>query len=99
MITAESIAIIVANFSIIIPEIAEYIKYEQIPIIAVAIIGFITNFENVKSNFIVFLSAVIAIVNATTWHTTDAIAAPFTPISGIGTKIKFNINFTMTPAS
>ena len=34
--------------------------------IAVAIIGFITNFENVKSNFIVFISEVIAIEKATT---------------------------------
>ena len=67
--------------------------------IAVAIIGFITNFENVKSNFIFFISAVIAIENATTWQATDAHAAPLTPISGIGTKIKFKINFTITPAS
>ena len=36
---------------------------------------------------------------ATTWQATDAQAAPFTPISGIGTSIKFKINFTITPAS
>ena len=40
-------------------------KYEHIPIIVVAKIGFITNFENVKSSFIFFLKAFIAIVNAT----------------------------------
>ena len=74
-------------------------KYEQIPIIAVAIAGFITNFEIVKSSFIFFISEVIAIVNATAWQATEAHAAPFTPIDGIGTKIKFNINFTITPAS
>ena len=34
----------------------------------------------------------IDIVNAIAWQATDAIAAPFTPIDGIGTKIKFNIN-------
>ena len=74
-------------------------KYEQIPIIVTAIIGLITNCENVKFNFIFFLKAVIAILNATTWHATDAHAAPFTPISGIGTNIRFNISFTITPAS
>jgi len=61
-------------------------------------IGFITNFENVKSNFIVFLKDVMAIVKATKWHATEAHAAPFTPISGIGTKIKFKMSFTITPA-
>ena len=40
-------------------------KKEQIPIIVVAKIGFKTNFENVKSSFIFFLRAVIAIVKAT----------------------------------
>ena len=40
---------------------------------------------------------VIAMLNATKWHATDAIAAPFTPILGIGTKIKFKINFIITP--
>ena len=74
-------------------------KYEQIPIIAVAIAGFITNFEIVKSSFIFLISEVIAIVNATAWQATDAHAAPFTPIDGIGTKTKFNINFTITPTS
>ena len=69
------------------------------PIIAVATTGFITNFENVKSNFIFFRSDVIAIVKATTWQATEARAAPFTPISGIGTKIKFKINFVITPKS
>lgn len=62
-------------------------------------IGFITNFDIVKFSFIFFLNAVIAIVNAIKWHTTDAIAAPFTPILGIGIKIKFKISFTTTPAS
>ena len=66
---------------------------------AVAITGFITNFENVKFNLIFFRKKVIAIVNATKWHATDAIAAPLTPISGIGTNIKFKINFTITPAA
>lgn len=61
-------------------------------------IGFITNFENVKSSFIVFLREVMAIVKATKWQATDAQAAPFTPISGIGTKIKFKISLTATPA-
>ena len=63
--TATNNAIIVANLSIIIPFKAKYIKYEHIPIIAVAITGLITNFENVKSSFIFFLRAVIAIVKAT----------------------------------
>ena len=67
--------------------------------IITASMGFITNFENVKSNFIVFVKEVIAIVKATKWHATDAHAAPFTPISGIGTKIKFKISFTITPTS
>lgn len=97
--TATTIANIVANFGVIIPKSVEYIKYEHIPIIVTAIIGFTTIFENVKSNFIFFLSAVIAIVNATKWQATDAIAAPFTPISGIGTNIRFNINLTITPTS
>ena len=99
MITADIIAIIVAKFSIIIPDNTEYMKYEHIPIIVTAIIGFTTNWENVKFNFIFFLNAVIAILNATAWHATDAQAAPFTPIDGIGTNIRFNINFTITPAS
>ena len=99
MTTANSIDTIVANFCAIIPESVKYIKYEHIPIMAVANIGFKTNFENVKSNFIFFLNDVIAIVKATKWQTTDAIAAPFTPISGIGTNIKFKINFAITPAS
>ena len=50
-------------------------------------------------NFIFFLNDVIAIVNATAWHATDAQAAPLTPIDGIGTNIKFNINLTSTPAT
>ena len=33
--------------------------------IVTAITGFITNFENVKSNFMVFRSAVMAILKAT----------------------------------
>ena len=97
MIPATIIDTIVANFSAIIPESVKYVKYEQIPIIVVAIIGFVTNFENVKSSLIVFLNAVIAIANATMWHATDAQAAPFIPTPGIGTKIKFKINFTITP--
>lgn len=74
-------------------------KYEHIPIIAVATTGFNTNFENVNFNFIFFLKDVIAIVKATKWQTTEAIAAPFTPIDGIGTKIKFKINLAITPTS
>lgn len=99
MITANIIDTIVANFCAIIPESVKYIKYEQIPIIAVAITGLTTNFENVKFNFMVFLSAVMAIVKATRWQATDAMAAPLTPISGIGTNIKFKINFTITPTA
>ena len=49
--TATNNAIIVANLSIIIPFKAKYIKYEHIPIIAVAITGLITNFENVKFRY------------------------------------------------
>ena len=96
---ADNIAIIVANFSTIIPKSKEYIKYEQIPIIIVANIGLITNFFILNFIFIVLLKAIMDIINATTWHATDAIAAPLTPIEGIGTKIKFKINFTITPAS
>ena len=44
-----------------------------------------------KFTFIFFLNAVIAMLNATAWHATDAQAAPFTPICGIGTNIKFKI--------
>ena len=99
MIIAVTIAIIVANFGAIIPVNIEYIKYEHIPIIAVAITGFITIFENGKFNFIFFLKNVLAIEKAITWHATDPQAAPFTPIAGFGTKIRFNINFTNTPAS
>ena len=99
MITAITIAIIVANFCAIIPVNIEYIKYEHIPIIAVAITGFTTIFENGKFNFIFFLKNVLAIVNAIKWHATDAQAAPFTPIAGFGTKIRFKISFTNTPAS
>lgn len=64
MITAITIAIIVANFCAIIPVNIEYIKYEHIPIIAVAITGFTKIFENDKFNFIFFLKNVLAIVNA-----------------------------------
>lgn len=64
MITAITIAIIVANFCVIIPVNIEYIKYEHIPIIAVAITGFTKIFENDKFNFIFFLKNVLAIVNA-----------------------------------
>lgn len=99
MITADIIATIVANFDAIIPNSVINIKYEHIPIIIVDNKGFITNFENVKFNLIFFFSAVIAIQNATKWHATDAIAAPLTPIDGIGTNIKFKINFTRTPDS
>ena len=74
-------------------------KYEHIPMIVVAITGFITNLENVKSSFIFFLKAVIAIEKATTWHATDPHAAPFIPIDGIGTKIKLKINLVITPTS
>ena len=41
----------------------------------------------------------MAITKATKWQATDAHAAPFTPISGIGTKIKFKMSFTNTPTS
>ena len=96
---ADDIAIIVANFSAIIPKSKEYIKYEQIAIITVASIGFITNLLTPNFILIVFFKAIIEIPNATRWHATDAIAAPLTPIAGIGTRIKFKINFTITPAS
>ena len=65
--------------------------------IVTAMPGFMTNFENVKSNFIVFFKEVIAMLNATKWHATEAHAAPFTPIPGIGTRTKFRISFTNTP--
>lgn len=45
------------------------------------------------------IKEVIAIVNATAWQATDAQTAPFTPISGIGTRIKFSRSFTTTPHS
>ena len=45
-----------------------------------------------------FINEVIAIVNATTWHATDAQAAPFTPMLGIGTNIRFKISLVITPA-
>ena len=96
---ADTSTIIVAKLSVIIPKSEEYIKYEQIPIIAVANIGFITNLLTPNFNFIVLFKAAIDIINATKWHATDAIAAPLTPMEGIGTKIKFKINFTITPTS
>ena len=97
MIIANIIAIIVANLSAIIPFNTINTQYEQIAIIIVAIIGFTTNFENVKFSFIFLLSTFIAIVNATKWHATEPIAAPFAPIHGIGTNIVFNINLVITP--
>ena len=62
---ADSIAIIVANFSAIIPKSKEYIKYEQIAIIIVANIGFITNFLTPNFIFIVLFKAIIDIIKAT----------------------------------
>lgn len=62
-------------------------------------IGLITNFEIVKFNFMVLAKELMAIVNATKWHATDAHAAPLTPISGIGTKIKFKTSFANTPTT
>ena len=67
------------------------------PIIVTAIIGFNINLEKPRFNFMFFLNAVNAIVNAIMWQTTEAIAAPLTPIDGIGTKIKFNISLATTP--
>lgn len=99
MIIAIIIAIIVANFSAIIPESIIYTEYEQIAIIVTAIAGLITNFLNVKFNFISLLSAAIVILNAIKWHTTEAQAAPFTPKFGFGTKIKFKISLAITPTS
>ena len=64
-----------------------------------ASMGFNTNFETVKSNFMFLDKEVIAMTKATKWQATDAHAAPFTPISGIGTKIKFKMSFTNTPTS
>ena len=64
-----------------------------------ASMGFKTNFETVKSNFMVFDKEVIAMTKATKWQATDAHAAPFTPISGIGTNTKFKINFASTPTT
>ena len=74
-------------------------KYEQIPIIAVAKTGFINIFDIGNFNLIVFLSAVLAIVNAIRWHATDAQAAPLAPNAGFGTNIKFKMSFTITPTS
>ena len=65
IITANIIDSIVANFCTIIPESTINMKYEQIPIIIVANIGFITNLEKVKFNFICLLKDVIAIEKAT----------------------------------
>lgn len=62
---ADDIAIIVANFSAIIPKSKEYIKYEQIAIITVASIGFITNLLTPNFILIVFFKAIIEIPNAT----------------------------------
>jgi len=98
IITATIIAISVANFLAIIPINTEYVKYEQIPIIATAISGFIKIFEIGKLSLIFFLNAVLAIVKAITWHTTDAHAAPQAPKAGFGTNIKFKTNFASTPA-
>ena len=89
IITATTIAIIVAILSIIIPFKAKYVKYEHIPIITVAIAGFITNFENVKFNFTFFRNAVNAIQKATKWQATEPIAAPYTPKFGFGIKVIF----------
>lgn len=99
MITAIIIAIIVANLPGIIPVNTLYAKYEQTPIMKVAIAGFITNFDKFILIFKCLTSDVIAITNATAWHATDAQAAPFTPMLGIGTSIRFNINLVITPAS
>ena len=97
--TAEINDIIVANLIAINPNNIEYIKYEQIPIIMVAIIGFTINLYIFKSNAILFLRTVNPIEKEIIWHTTEPIAAPFSPILGIGTKIKFNINLAITPTS
>lgn len=45
----------------------------------------------------VLFKEVIAMVKATKWQATDAKAAPFTPISGIGTNTKFKMSLTSTP--
>ena len=74
-------------------------KYEHIAIITVAIIGFITNLLAGSFNLNAFFRQTIEIENATAWQATEAHAAPFTPIDGIGTKVKFKINFTITPKS
>ena len=65
MITAANIAIIVANFVPIIPVNIIYIAYEQIAIIAVDIIGFITKLLQSKFNFTFFFKTANAIKNAT----------------------------------
>lgn len=66
---------------------------------AVATTGLITNLVNVKSNLINLRSNELAMVKATKWQATEPQAAPFTPNAGLGTKIKFKINLTITPAS
>ena len=99
IITATIIAISVANFLAIIPINTEYVKYEHIPIIAVAITGFNTYLENLNFILNAFFKHIIDIVNAIAWQATDAQAAPFTPIDGIGTNTKFNISFAITPYS
>ena len=99
IITAEINAIIVANLITINFATIEYMKYEHTPIIAVAIIGFIINLDISKFNFMFFLSTVNPIEKEIIWHTTDPIAAPFSPILGIGTKIKFSISLAITPTS
>ena len=64
IITATAIAISVANFVAIIPESAKYVKYEHIPIIAVAITGFNTYLENLNFILNAFFKHIIDIVNA-----------------------------------
>ena len=62
---ADIIAIIVAKVSVIIPKSEEYMKYEQIPIITVASIGFIINLLTPNFNLIVLFKAAMDIINAT----------------------------------
>ena len=99
IIAATAIAISVANFVAIIPESAKYVKYEHIPIIAVAITGFNTYLENLNFILNAFFKHIIDIVIDIAWQATDAQAAPFTPIDGIGTNTRFNISFAITPYS
>ena len=100
--TANIIVNIIAIFCKIIQFSSLYMYIPLIPIIVLAIIGFIKNFIMLNLIFMFFIKATKLIDVDMMWHTTVAKAAPATPPSTklfgfILTNIKFNINFTNTP--